>query len=431
MSDEAGNRALVRICLVHFGAAKVAPTSVHGSDVMIESQQSTVVVANVYKNLSDQDFWESLVAGPAKTIMSALRNESDELPVLQVWSRRWTRANRYADAKDADAFSLLLRVPSDDLPKWLRKSGTGQNPIFTSAKIMADDATSVDMHRVIWTSKSIHEATASLLSIPDHAGLVHRYPNSYGVRVEAKRFATAWQELRGDEPVPSQIPVKIKFVLTGVPHGVNGPTLEKWSKSVNWPLRALKRFSDGKYLVGAEKDPPAYHMMLDRAQVLIAEHQNRNQRKPPSIILGKLQLPQHDAAATDRGVDELFLNDPWKKAAPPVPVTRTATKPAELTGVPPSEATTELMAKQSTRLATVESELLQIKSQIAADQQATQQRFTQMDSTINGMADQLKQSLEEALRQQSANLVHTFETLLKKSPRAEASGPNRSRSPVR
>lgn len=432
VQDAMRNRALVRVYLVHFGQVKVQPAEVHGCDVMVETQAQEVIVLSVIRNLVEPAFWDKMVSGPAKTILGAYFHDAEQLQVTQLWSRRWSCGNKPSSPREADSFSVLLRVRAEDATGWLRRSGGGPVPIFASMKIMSDTETKSDQRRVIWISKSIHNAVASLTQVPDHLGIVHRRPSSFGIRFDQKRFPTAWKELRGDESIPNLLPIKMKFIINGVPFGLTGASLEAWSKEIDWPLRTLKRFSDNRYLVGSETAPPSFHLTIGKKPVIVTAYENKPQKQDPQILLGKLQVPDPKGKNENQGEDTLFTDDPWTKfrqregLVTHAPVPKQAAKVKDQTMPAPDDATTELIAKQSTRLADVEAEILSIKSQMAQDQQSTQARFSQVDNTIQAMGSSLKNSLEEALKQQSASLVQTFEALLKKSPRERIS---RSRSP--
>eukprot|EP00438_Fugacium_kawagutii_P030882 Skav213473 [mRNA] locus=scaffold3211:328632:331034:- [translate_table: standard] len=431
VTDESRNRALIRIFMIHFGAVRPKPAALRGADVMIESQPSSVIVTNVYRYLVDADFWETLKKSPAKTILQSIFRNQEMTSVHQIWSRRWQKSMKQVDPNDAENFSMLLRVPTADVSAWLKRSGVGAQPIFVATKIIADEQPPEEAHRVIWIGKTLPAAVAALTQCPDHIGLVHRAPCSYGIRVEAKRFPSLWKELKGEDEVPTQIPIKFKFVISGAPPSLGGPLLEKWGDSLGWPLRALKRFGNGKFLVGSNSHPPAYHMLLDKHQVIITAQETKSAKPEPSIILGKLQI-QEDKKCPDKGNDDLWENDPWgawRESHPEQEISRKPSRSSQDRNVvAPDSATTELMSKQSQRLTTVESELQQLKQQIAEDQQATQTRFNQVDTTIQGMGNQLRLSMEEELKAQTTNLMQTFENLLKRSPRDDPAH-HRSRSP--
>jgi uncharacterized membrane-anchored protein YhcB (DUF1043 family) len=97
---------------------------------------------------------------------------------------------------------------------------------------------------------------------------------------------------------------------------------------------------------------------------------------------------------------------------------------------PSDDHTMHLFAKQSTRITDVETELQNIKNQLAAQQSVNETRFAQVEESIQTVNSSLCASLEKALKDQSASLVSTFEALLRQNPRPEQHPQQtRSRSP--
>eukprot|EP00438_Fugacium_kawagutii_P028276 Skav229512 [mRNA] locus=scaffold842:79891:90185:- [translate_table: standard] len=436
VEDELQNKAVIRVFLVHFGQNPILPADVPGSDVIVETMASDVLVMQVIRSMTEPHFWENLIAGPAKTILSSYFHDTDQLKVLQVWSRRWKANNKPCAPRESESFSMLVRIQQSDKGEWMKRSGSGPTPIFTSIKMFNDGSVNDDGNRIIWVGKSIHETVATLTQVPDHLGIVYRHPGSYGIRFDGKRFPSAWKELKKTEDLPNLIQAKQKFIINGVPPTVSGASLETWGKELGWPIRTLKRLPDNRFLVGAAENPPAFHLQIGSSPAIVTVYENRMPKQAPQVLLGKLQMPTANLAADGKGEDTIFSDDPWGqfRAANGLPSSKTfgaaGNKSNETKEAPKEDATTSVITKQSERLSEVEDEIKQIKAQMAQDQSATQQRFGQMDQTINNMGNQLKSSLEEALKQQSSSLVKTFEALLKQSPREGGGRPSRSRSPV-
>eukprot|EP00438_Fugacium_kawagutii_P001721 Skav204112 [mRNA] locus=scaffold5190:71944:73839:- [translate_table: standard] len=435
VGDEHHNRALIRVHLIHFGQTKIVPAEVPGSDVIVEKKDNEVLVLQIIRAMTDHVFWDKLIKAPAKTLLAACFHDTEPLQVIQLWSRRWTCGNKPCTPQEAEAFSILVRVPVDDLNSWLKRSGTGPIAVFASRKIMSDSTEQLDPSRVIWVSKTIHEAVAAMTQTPDHLGLVYRHPSSFGIRFDQKRFPSAWKELKNSDELPNLINVRNKYILTGVPFGMSGAELENWGKEAGWPFRSLKKFQDHRFLIGAPNEPPSYHFMIGKKSVILLPYDNKVQRPDPQILLGKLHMPSENPKGTAKPEDTLSSDDPWDKfrrmngmPLHNAPQKSTAA-PSGALQVPVDQGTTEVMSKQSQRLSDVEAEIQQIKSQMQQNQVETQQRFSQVDTTIQSMGAQLKHSLESALKQQSESLVQTFENLMKKSPRESAARPSRSRSP--
>eukprot|EP00438_Fugacium_kawagutii_P028889 Skav225393 [mRNA] locus=scaffold2656:251772:253286:- [translate_table: standard] len=434
------NHAIIRIWMVHFGQKKPSRNPSIGSSVEVEAEETVVLLLQVFRNLVDATFWQDLVASPAKQIMQNYFGHEETHSVIQIWPRRWNLKGKPSNKEEADAFSLLCRINKSEAQPWLRKSGTGTPCMFCSLKADRQDPDEVtNTHRVVWCSKTIHDTLVLLAKIPDHSGVVHRAPHSFGVRVEKTRFASAWKEIKGEsEPVPSQIQCKFRYLLAGAPPSLTGPQLETWSKEATWPLRVLRSYGGGRFLVGAEKEVPNPNMAIHKHQIICQPYIEKTAKSVPPIVTGKLNLPE----SKSRGEDSLLSEDPWAQGALKTKDApgahqgawahyRPISKSDHNMSVDAPDCTTEVVAKQSARIAEVEDQLKCLQEQLTADQKANQTRFTQLDHNIQSMHSNLRSTLEEALKQQSANLVSTFDQLLKKSPRAESlhSG-DRSRSPV-
>ena len=150
---------------------------------------------------------------------------------------------KIVDKQEAVNFSMLCVVPKADVKKWLVKSGVSRQPVFTTTKRNGDEVNPPDAHRIMWTGKCLKDTIIQLSVVPDHAGATYKPPSSFGIRVQAQRFASAWQELKGDKAIPSQVSSKYKYMIAGVPPGLTGTTLEAWSSSLKWPFRVPKRFA--------------------------------------------------------------------------------------------------------------------------------------------------------------------------------------------
>lgn len=433
--DADKNHALIRVWLLHMGAKKATMKPAMGSDVEVVTDDTCVIVLNVHKPLVETSFWTAITESPARHVMRTYFQPADPQHVLQIWSRRWSKSGKPCKVDEADQFSMLCRINKAEVQGWLKQSGIGVQPIFCSLKADGNHDNS-NAHRIIWVGKDIHTARIQLTSAPDHQGLVHRAPHSFGIRFETARFATAWKEIKGDDPLPSQIQCKQKYLLAGAPASLTGPKLEEWSTGVQWPVRVLRSFGGGKFLVGSEDEVPSHHLAIHNHPVICQPYVEKQGRSNQPVIIGKLNLPM--PAADPDGEDTVFTNDPW--AAGRSRATdmqgngawaryQGPSKPKENMQVDEPDGAMDIMSKQSTRITEVESQLKTIQEQMSADQRANQARFAQVDHNLQAMQTGLRATLEDALRQQSANLVSTFETLLKKSPRTDGGkDSHRSRS---
>ena len=170
-------------------------------DAEVELTPSGIVAMTVYQQLVDDGFWSSMMKGPARAILESLECDK-EMKINHIYSRRWTKNGKIVDKQEAEIFSMLCVVPKTDVKKWLVKSGVSRQPVFTTTKGNGDEVNPPDTHRIMWTGKSLKDTIIQLSVVPDHAGVTYKPPSSFGIRVPAQRFASAWQELKGDKAIP-------------------------------------------------------------------------------------------------------------------------------------------------------------------------------------------------------------------------------------
>eukprot|EP00438_Fugacium_kawagutii_P026854 Skav236828 [mRNA] locus=scaffold1707:103992:109154:- [translate_table: standard] len=438
--DSQSNHALIRIWLIHFGQKKIQKMPAIGSTVSLDTDETQVIVLQTFQSLVDTQFWKSLQKSPARCILQHFFQHHEPPQIQEIWSRRWMKGGRNSSNDEADSFSMLCRINTDHVELFMKLSGTGADPIFSSIKPNPEKQDG-QKYRIIWTSKDIHSALTKLAVVPDHCGLIHKSPHSFGVRVLTSRFESAWKELRGDTPVPAMVECRYRYLLAGAPPGLSGPKLEEWGAGIQWQIRVLKNYGGGRFLVGSSKEVPSNNMEIQSCSVICQPHVDKNPRNESAVVLGKLNLP----VKPSRGEDTLLTDDPWAQAtgsmresakhhAPWARYKPTTSDPNKMS-VDATDGTNEVLAAQSTRLTEMETQIKQIQEQMSADQRATNARFAQVDNSIQSVGASLRSTLDDALKQQSETLVATFESLLKLSPRTdvvrEKSKDRRSRSPVR
>ena len=431
VTDGFGNLALIRVYVTQFGTKKIMkqPTK----DAEVELTPSGIVAMTVYQHLVDDGFWSSMMKGPARAILESLECDK-EMKINHIYSRRWTKNGKIVDKQEAEIFSMLCVVPKADVKKWLVKSGVSRQPIFTTSK-RKDGETPQEAHRIIWTGRSLKDSILQMSVVPDHAGIAFKQPSSFGIRVQAQRFASAWQEIKGDKAVPCQVSSKYKYMIAGVPPGITGTTLEAWSSSLNWPFRVLKRFADGRFLVGSDVMKPDQHLSLNGQEMLITEHRDTKPQQK-TLIAGKLQRN-----VQSNGGDGWEEDDPWKHAHAKqhVPMQRLSDPWAKWKGsnasddsmeIQSTEPSEQILKGQSERITAMEEKMQMLEVKMQEGQACNTAKFDKLQSDISGIEQSLKGSLKEALTQQSEQLLATFETLLKRSPRTKfTERSERSRSP--
>ena len=424
VTDAFQNNALIRVFLTQLGSKKVM--KVPAKDIEIKLSPVRTLALSVHKCLVDEPFWSALMKGPAKAILESMAI-GPEQKINQIYSRRWMAKGRVVEKHEADTFGMLCLVDEAATKTWLARSGTDRNPIFISGKRHHNDAHQEEAHRVIWSGKCIRDALMQIALIQDHAGIVYKPPGSFGIRVQASRFASAWVELKGSGiEVPSQVHSTYKYVFAGLPPGLSGPNLETWASETKWQIRVLKKFQDGRFLVGSDTVKPEQRLSMNGREILIVEHQDRKPL-PKRLVAGTLK-------STDLGKDPIMTDggDPWQKMprqvgnAPSRPFNAWAKyRPSGdvpmdgegpvLTGDPADQ----IFKNQNERITSIEAKMQTLEARFTEGQNSNLQKFEKIESDISGIEQSLRGSLKEALSQQSEQLLATFESLLKRSPRAK------------
>ena len=234
-------------------------------------------------------------------------------------------------------------------------------------------------------------------------------------------------ELKGSGiDVPSQVHSTYKYVFAGLPPGLSGPHLETWASEAKLQVRVLKKYQDGRFLVGSDTVKPDQRLAMNGQEILIVEHQDRKPVTKP-LVAGTLK-------STDKGKDPFMSDggDPWQKmsrstnAAPSRPFNAWAKYrpsgdvPMDGDGqVLSGDPADQIFKNQNERITSIEAKMQTLEARLTEGQNSNLQKFEKIESDISGIEHSLRGSLKEALSQQSEQLLATFESLLKRSPRAK------------
>eukprot|EP00438_Fugacium_kawagutii_P006787 Skav218515 [mRNA] locus=scaffold2478:2874:5958:- [translate_table: standard] len=427
VQDEDQNRAILKVWLVQFGERLITVTK--GRNGSIEEETMHTLSFKVYRSHVGEECWTTLQRAPVRSVFQAVFPGEKPPQFARVWGRRWMNGNKQVEPHTAESFDLLATTDKDTAMDILIKSGMLQPPVFISIRFR-DEATESETpqgFRVIWMGKCITDALTATGSILDHKGLVYKVPSSYGIRVTLSRFSSAWSELKTDQ-LPSQVQARYKFTLAHLPPSINTTKIETWGNDTKWPIRVLKPFPNGTFLIGAESGPPEDVMSMNGQPILITPYQE-GRKQMRNVLAGRLTTAPTTPNSSG-SADTLINNDPWagttlggkqhqydatqawknwKPTVQPAPSVKSLDAS--------SSQTSGLLKAQSERITNVEADLAAIKQQMQTTATATEGRFTKLESDLRDVNDGLKSSLDSALREQSAALISTFERLLSASPR--------------
>lgn len=435
VKDNHGNHALIQAWLTSFGQTPVVMAPTKNAEVEVET--FTTLYFSVQQYHVEETWWKQLQLNPAKFLLQQAFQRTEQPKFNRIWSRRWSMGNRPVEQQFADSFSVLGSVLSSEVEDILRISGTQKPPIFISihANKDAEPQEKWGGHRVIWVGREIEQALSSMSVLDEHRGLVPRHPSSYGIRVSESRFPEAYKELK-QEDAPAVVKCKHRYVLENVPMSVDSAKLEAWAKSVDWPVRVLRRHNNGRFVVGVADHPSVTQFSINSVPILHTLVQDAPKDVKP-ILAGKLIMQVDPASSTD-GVDPIQVNDPWMHASfqgsrKPNPGSCNAWEnyrpnqgpsnmmtPANQVSATPSD---DAMKAQSQRMSSIEADLANIKQQMETTQQANEGKFARIHTDIQNMHTSLRSSLGTALHDQSSQLNRTFEALMKGSPRNGAPKP--------
>lgn len=374
VTDNRKNRAIINATLVHFGSKKVirVPTV----DAAVDAKETATIAIQVYKQMIDNDAWNALLAGPAKTILKAIQPSKEELPILNLWNRRWYSNNTQIEPKLAQEFAILLTVPTEHVNTWLCKSGTQSFTCFVSLRRSPGETGEVESHRIIWIAKNLGDAQAQLGKLESHAGIVYKRPSSYGIRVATAQFESHWATLKGETSLPSMVKSTHKYTIDGLPGGISNVQIEKWADTIEWPVRVLRRINDFKCLVGTETTKPSKDLSLNGHQLLILKY-NEQSRPSNPILVGKLETRDNEWA---------FGVDPWKGAklgGGAAAQEKTTSSPwggyVPTTSIvsPPGLSSDSIPKAQSSRMDKIEKEMQDLRESFQGYQKETKDQFTQ------------------------------------------------------
>lgn len=133
--------------------------------------------------------------------------------VQHVGFRQLTLKRARAKQDVADYFGVAMTGRQADLQHWLKISCLTNPPIFVSPRPVGTEAGS--KYRIPWIGKEggLAAAIAATLKVINHSGVVSKAP-SFGIRVEERRYQSAFAELRsGSAFKPNLVGTPKHFLL--------------------------------------------------------------------------------------------------------------------------------------------------------------------------------------------------------------------------
>ncbi len=247
-------------------------------------------------------------------------------PLLEVWNRQWmTLAYAFTSPQDAEMYSVTLRLPKQLEEAIQRFSGT--NGVFVEPKAIDGRSVSKDFN-IIWVPKaSLAQAIIYKQTISGILGLA-RIGAKLGLRCKQHDSAQVHAAVKPDiQYLPSG--AKQTYLVGPVPWGTLKQSLNDALQEIGWEAKVLQATPAGKEFQGvmwrvhALMPPPKTILHLSSGEALITRVDNPIVAGGGSgnAVLGSsasVNIVKKGVDNSERGVDQIFVNDPWAAYQAPV-----------------------------------------------------------------------------------------------------------------
>ncbi|CAK9027887.1 unnamed protein product [Durusdinium trenchii] len=191
--------------------------------------------------------------------------------ILDLWSRLFTTMEgKKTEAKEADCFSVLIRVPSSMVSQILQQQPVG---FFFEPRCQTTKGPD-PRYKVIWLPGLDHLAASHQAKTCSKTVCLMRIKQRFGVRVLAKDEETAFKALRPGVPF-MDVEVKQIYNLMPLPHGTQKSAVSALLKEWNWSAKPLQPGKGNAgymaWTIGAATPPPQAVMPGFKLDILITD----------------------------------------------------------------------------------------------------------------------------------------------------------------
>ena len=247
-------------------------------------------------------------------------------PILEVWNRQWlTMSYAFSSPGDAEMFSATVR-----LPKHLEEAlqgFSGHNGVYIEPKALDGRSVSKEYH-IVWVPKSSHaQAVIYKQTVTGILGLA-RVGAKLGLRCRQCDSERVHKAVKPDiQFLPSG--AKQTYMVGPVPWGTLKQSLNEALQTLGWEAKVLQAMPAGKdfkgvlWRVHALSPPPTSILHLADGEAVITRVDVPSQPGQSfcNAVLGSnasVKYVKKGNEQGDRGVDQVFANDPWAAYKAPV-----------------------------------------------------------------------------------------------------------------
>ena len=244
--------------------------------------------------------------------------------IVDLWGRGFfTNRGKRVAAQDSDQYQFFVRIPVPCLEGLQQRSG--HEGVYIEPRQDDGKLPSTDV-AMIWLPGLTKLEASHKLKVTDKGIALARFGNRWGIRTLSKDAEQVHTELHPEVPYQN-IAIQGTYEVRPLPHGIQKTGVQGLLKQWGWNAKPLQpcrgdQFGTG-WLIGAEKEPPAWVLPTGKGDVVVTIHKKAEQDKSGPIILGSnktknhlRQAPGKSKAAASSGADKenqapFDGKDPW------------------------------------------------------------------------------------------------------------------------
>eukprot|EP00438_Fugacium_kawagutii_P008078 Skav207894 [mRNA] locus=scaffold2233:41451:42899:- [translate_table: standard] len=360
--------------------------------------------------------WAKIIDQPFQFAKALLSKQGFPDVLQATWGKSLRQGGVATTMQMATSAQFHATVRTTALQSLLATSG--YNKMFIVPKSV--DGRICQSWRIIWLDGSWAHISALAMKTKNCTGIV-KNRSSFGLRFHKDFHQEAWKQLCPDKPFPQRIEVKHLYKIEPLPHGTTVSMLELWAKNNAWSLQPIKPLGPVPWLVGSDSPAPCDILKFNGNPLILKWLAPKGHAQANPIIAGPAPR-KPKGKGKGKGVETPAEDpfgphfDPWhgyEKRIEPAPSTR------ELTG--PTEARFQ---KQDEQIAAMEAAITQLKqdtqNEFVKVEQRAQNNMLQVKQTIGAVKEELANSFQKSLSQQSESINSTLldlKALLKAQPK--------------
>lgn len=423
--DMSHRPVIMKATLVQLGEKRVK-TQADKHPAIVEDETCTISITMWKSDWKTED-WAFLVDHPFAFARQVLKNQGQPDILQSTWGKSLRHMKNPTTAQHATSVQFHATVKSEHMRDLLALSGF--NYLWIVPKT---EKGRLDLKwRILWIEGNFAHLNTVASQTQGCAGLV-KSKTSFGLRYAEKDFEAAWNLVNPGKPVPQAMDTQNLFQVQCLPYGCSADMLHKWSQLIQWEFRAIRAVGPTSWLIGSKSIPPEGIHTFNSRPVLIKYLPPRDSLQNNPILAGPMPSKKEVAVAAGDASSAFF--DPWAAAAQlkTANASASANNTANVPG--PTEARFQEHAnklnEQETKLQQIEHALTKLQEDTRHEFQQVQvreqQAQAQVQQAIMTVKNELDNSFQKAIQQQSVQLNNTLGELrsLLQAP------PKRSRSPT-